>query len=172
MIADYSASLGRNVKIYPIACKDLAQQVEDGKINDPATTDLIDSYVDVFRLNDVRTIVLGCTHYPFVSEQIRKSMGRSVTLLNPATRVAEQTYDFIKATMRLGRGKVENRFFYTCDADGTGGNDDSPWVAPDKKTLWEELTGIAGIDAKPLHIDTPFTDWTRWASLTSQAKNP
>lgn len=170
MLSSYSAAIGRDISLFPIACKDLAQQVEDGKINDPETAELIDGYVDVFKQNDVRSIVLGCTHYPFVSDLIKRSMGRNVTLLNPAIRVAEQTYDFVRSTISLGRGRVENKFFYTCDASGNGGNDDSPWIAPDKKRLWEGLTGIANIDARPLQIDSPFTDWTRWASLTTSNK--
>jgi glutamate racemase len=34
--------------------------------------------------------VLGCTHYPFVAEQIRRLLGPGVTLIDTATAIAER----------------------------------------------------------------------------------
>ncbi len=37
-------------------------------------------------------IVLGCTHYPFLTEEIRKITGNDITIIDPAPAVAKHTF--------------------------------------------------------------------------------
>ena len=50
---------------------------------------------------DVDTIVLGCTHYPFVRSQIEEIVGPDVTIIDPAPAVARQTQRVLKQNRLL-----------------------------------------------------------------------
>ncbi len=52
------------------ACKGLADQVEKGELHSPATLALLNGYVTPLLGQGVDTLVLGCTHYPFVQPAI------------------------------------------------------------------------------------------------------
>jgi glutamate racemase len=49
------------------------------------------------------TLVLGCTHYPFVESELRRSIGAHVTLLEGGAPVARQTRRLLEAAGLLAR---------------------------------------------------------------------
>ncbi|HNU66684.1 MAG TPA: aspartate/glutamate racemase family protein, partial [Methylotenera sp.] len=51
---------------------------------------LIQQYCAPLLTEGADTIVLGCTHYPFVREAIRDIVGDSVTLIDTGAAVAKQ----------------------------------------------------------------------------------
>ncbi len=55
----------------PQACVGLVNQIEQGDLNSPAILELVRQYVTPLLEKNVDTLVLGCTHYPFVAPQIR-----------------------------------------------------------------------------------------------------
>lgn len=61
------------------ACKGLADQVEKGELHSPATMALLNQYVTPLLRQGADTLVLGCTHYPFVQPAI-ESLVRQVAL--------------------------------------------------------------------------------------------
>ncbi len=54
------------VRFLPQACPGLADQVEKGELHTPATARLLRNYVAPLLEQDADTLVLGCTHYPFL----------------------------------------------------------------------------------------------------------
>lgn len=55
------------------ACVGLADQIEKGELDSPATAMLVDRYVTPLVARGADTLVLGCTHYPFVRPLIEAS---------------------------------------------------------------------------------------------------
>ena len=55
------------------ACIGLVEQIEKGELQSPATSQLIDRYVAPLIAQGADTLVLGCTHYPFVRPLIEAS---------------------------------------------------------------------------------------------------
>ena len=53
-------------------CPGLVEQIEHGDIHSQTTYELIQQYVQPLVDNNADTLVLGCTHYPFVSHLIKK----------------------------------------------------------------------------------------------------
>lgn len=75
------------------ACNGLADQIEKGELNSRETAMLVESYVAPLLRQQADTLVLGCTHYPFVQSLIAKiaaDAGRSVTLVDTGEPVARQ----------------------------------------------------------------------------------
>lgn len=87
---ELSRRFGNNVKLHNQACPGLADQVEAGLLDDVGTTQLLQHYLTPLIAQQVDTIVLGCTHYSFLSTQIRQIVGQSTLLIDTSYAVAEQ----------------------------------------------------------------------------------
>ena len=68
----------------------LVERVEAGELSTPPTRSLVERYVRPLVDNGADTIVLGCTHYPFLSEVIQDVAGSGVTVIDPAVAVAKE----------------------------------------------------------------------------------
>jgi glutamate racemase len=73
------------------ACPGLAAAIEDGGVDAAAVRELVAEYVAPLRAAGVDTIVLGCTHYPFVLEAIAEHAGSDTVVIDPAPAVARHT---------------------------------------------------------------------------------
>ena len=83
-------SYGRNVKVVTQACIGLVECIERGELNAAATKALIRQYTAPLLAEGADTIVLGCTHYPFVKEVIREIVGADISLIDTGAAVAKQ----------------------------------------------------------------------------------
>jgi len=66
----------------------------------------------------IDTVVLGCTHYPFVIPQIQSIVGPHVRVIDPAPAVARQIKRLLEAQhlLNLGPDTGHLNFFTTGDA--------------------------------------------------------
>ena len=81
----------RDVKIFENTCPGLVSQIEEGDLDSPETHRILVSAIQPMLAQNVDTIVLGCTHYPFVIPLIRKIAGPGVNVIDPAPAIARQT---------------------------------------------------------------------------------
>ncbi|MCP4304811.1 MAG: glutamate racemase [bacterium] len=79
------------VRIVEQACPGLADAVERLGVHAPETLALVERYVAPLREAGVDTLVLGCTHYPFLLGAIQEVAGSGVTVIDPSPAVARQT---------------------------------------------------------------------------------
>ena len=96
MYNKYIQELNKNVTIYGKACPLFVPLVENGYINEgnPVTRLVIADYLTELRDTGIDTLILGCTHYPLLTEIIADIMGPGVTLIDSgaaAARVLRQT---------------------------------------------------------------------------------
>jgi len=78
------------VNILKDTCPGLVQQIEAGAIHSPKTETILREALEPMITQSIDTIVLGCTHYPFVIPIIQKIVGEQITIINPAPAVAKQ----------------------------------------------------------------------------------
>lgn len=83
-------SYGRNVKVVTQACVGLVECIERGELDSPETKALILQYTSPLLAEGADTIVLGCTHYPFVRDAIREVVGDNIALIDTGAAVAKQ----------------------------------------------------------------------------------
>jgi len=81
---------GADVKILMQACPGLVEQVEAGKLRDDRTRALVERYVLPLLNQGADTLVLGCTHYPFLAALIREIAGATVTVVDPSAAIARE----------------------------------------------------------------------------------
>ncbi len=71
-------------------CNGLADQIEKGETHSRATAQLVQRYVAPLLAQQADTLVLGCTHYPFVEQLVREVAGSDVRLVDTGEPVARQ----------------------------------------------------------------------------------
>ena len=81
---------GQNVELILTPCAGLVERIERAELNTPATRKLVSSFVTPMLQAGADTIVLGCTHYPFVRDVVQDIVGNSITVVEPGAAVARQ----------------------------------------------------------------------------------
>src|SRR3954471_755610 len=69
----------------------LVECVETGDVDGPETERLLRLYAEPLLARGADTIVLGCTHYPFLRDALQRLVGPQVTLIETGEAVARQT---------------------------------------------------------------------------------
>lgn len=90
----FAALLSRwkgQAEVVCVPCPGLAQAIESGDLEAPAVRALVARYTAPLRAQAVDTVVLGCTHYPWVAPLIQDALGPEVRLIDTAQAVAAQT---------------------------------------------------------------------------------
>jgi glutamate racemase len=81
-------------------CPGLALAIEQGDLQAPEVLRLLVQYCGQLRDKQVDTVVLGCTHYAFVHDQIKALLGPGVRLIDTAEAVAQQAARRFEAMAR------------------------------------------------------------------------
>lgn len=81
---------GKGMQVLLQACPGFVEQVEKAELSGPATQALVARYVAPLLQQGADTLVLGCTHYPFLSPMIQSVAGSGVTVLDPSAAVARE----------------------------------------------------------------------------------
>ena len=82
-----------HVRFITQACNGLVDQIEKGELNSRQTLALVERYVTPLLQQNADTVVLGCTHYPFIQsliQQVAKTAGHSIMLIDTGEPVARQ----------------------------------------------------------------------------------
>jgi glutamate racemase len=79
-----------DVQLFQNTCPGLVQQIEKGYLDTPKTRRILEEALEPMLREGVDTLVMGCTHFPFVIPLIRKIAGEDVRVIDPAPAVARQ----------------------------------------------------------------------------------
>lgn len=79
-----------DVEVVSQVCHGLVEQIEAGAFDTPETEQLLRRCLDPLLAAGADTLVLGCTHYPYLLPQIQCIAGPDVTVLDAAPAVARQ----------------------------------------------------------------------------------
>ena len=99
----------KNVKIYQNTCSGLVQEIEKGNFTGIETRNILENALFPMLENEIDSVVLGCTHYPFVIPLIKEIVGPEVTVIDPAPAVAKQTLRIFSKGDDPGSKKKQNR---------------------------------------------------------------
>lgn len=80
----------KDVSLYQQTCPGLVEQIEAGELASQKTREILEDALIPMIKKGIDTVVLGCTHYPFVISIIRDIVGEDVRVIDPAPAVARQ----------------------------------------------------------------------------------
>lgn len=106
-----------DAKIYLKACPLLVSLVEENWIKSGETKRILKKYLKPFKDYNVDTLILGCTHYPLLSDIISNIMGKNVTIVDPATEIVDEVKEILENNEDLKKKlkKSKNHKFYFSD---------------------------------------------------------
>jgi glutamate racemase len=90
LFASLVERFGANIKLFRQVCPGLVEQVEAGRLDTADTHALLCRCLTPMLEAGVDTIVLGCTHYPFLLPLIQSIAGPDVRVIDPSPAVAKQ----------------------------------------------------------------------------------
>ena len=120
----YRATVGRwarDVRVVEQVCIGLADLVERGELEGEHCDAVLRGFLQPMLRAGADTVVLGCTHYPFVIEAIRRLGGSSLAVLDPAPAVARHLGEVLGRSGLLCSASADplpalrHRFFTTGD---------------------------------------------------------
>jgi len=98
-MADLVARFARDREVIIQPCPGLVEQVERHALHTPETARLLQRYLEPILLRGADTLVLGCTHYPFLRPAIEDLVGPAVTVIDTAPAIARR----LQALLREGK---------------------------------------------------------------------
>lgn len=107
-----------NMKVFGKACPLFVPLVEEGMINNPATSLIAHEYLDEFQKSEIDTLVLGCTHYPFLHNLITQIMP-NVRLIDTGEYAALEVKKLLEENENLGNHDKYKLDFYLTDTPYT-----------------------------------------------------
>ena len=106
-------SFARDCTVYNVGCTNLVSLIEEGRISGKQIQRELTKILTPLLADGVDVVALGCTHYPFLQNEIRAIVGDKVKILDSGGAVARHVYRILdknKALALAGRGRHE---FYT-----------------------------------------------------------
>lgn len=109
-------SINPDTEIFAAACPLFVPLVEEGWAAHDVTRRVVETYLGPLKLKRIDTLILGCTHYPFLRSVIGGRMGRSVRLVDSAEAVVRHMKAYLDAhpamSDRLEKGN-RHEFYLT-----------------------------------------------------------
>ncbi len=107
------------VELLQNTCPGLVQQIERGMLHGKETRRILEDALLPMIEKNIDTVVLGCTHYPFVIPLIQRIVGGNVRVIDPAPAVARQMGRLLEAEemKNLSESKGELKFFTSGDPE-------------------------------------------------------
>ena len=108
------AKYGDGIKILTQPAPRLVELVEDGELESMKAESILHQYLDPLLDQGIDTLVLGCTHYPFLRPMIEKICGPKVTVLDTGLAIARQTSKLLaESELSNSSTTVGQDIFYT-----------------------------------------------------------
>ena len=114
MSGAYNEKIGQfnpNIKVYGQYCPNWVHIVEENSMNLPESVKIIKSDFDKMMQNKPDKIVLGCTHYPFLTDVLAK-FGSKDLFIDPAEPFAKYIKEYLAKNSMLSDFKTGNDEFY------------------------------------------------------------
>lgn len=106
--------------VYQQAAPELVSLIESGLQHGQEMQMMLRHYVQPLVGAGIDTLILGCTHYELVADQIAGILGPNVTIIHQGQTVADRLQDYLFRHAELSHKLVvgqERRFCYTSNAD-------------------------------------------------------
>ncbi|QSE95940.1 glutamate racemase [Fulvivirga lutea] len=108
-------ALKKNIALESLATPLLVPMIEEGFFNNKISYEIIEKYLQHKDLQNISALVLGCTHYPLVKDQINKFFNNKVDILDSSEVTADYLKKYLSDTGLLNDEHVEDDHFLVSD---------------------------------------------------------
>lgn len=116
-VANLCSRYAKDIKVILQPCPGLANQVERGQFQGGLTRQLLEEFILPGIAAGADTIVLGCTHYAFLADEISLLAGPSVTVVDPSAAIARQLARVVPETSAPHQPAANTTYYTSGSAD-------------------------------------------------------
>ena len=98
--------LDAGVRVHKQEGVGLVPLIEEGKINTPEMFALLEQYLRPMVAEGMDYLVLGCTHYPYLTSLISEILPENVRIMDSAEAVAKQTERILSQNNLLAKDAI------------------------------------------------------------------
>ncbi|MGC5170924.1 glutamate racemase [Microbacterium sp. DT81.1] len=109
--------VNERLRVFARACPRFVEFVEAGQTNTPEVLAVAEGYLAPLRHAGIDTLVLGCTHYPFLKGAISYVMGPDVSLVSSDTETANDVYRQLVSRDLLAGANAASTHIYEATGD-------------------------------------------------------
>lgn len=102
-----------NSKVIEVEGNGLVELIENGQLHSQEIYSLLQKYLTPMITAGIDTLVLGCTHYPYLIPKIRRILPANVQIIDSGRAVAKQTKAILLEYKKLGNSSQTTHTFYT-----------------------------------------------------------
>ena len=105
--------------VYEQACPELVPLIEGGHRDGEIVEKPLKRYLEPLLERNIDTLILGCTHYPYLLVPIKRLVGTGVEIVDPAEAAAREARDTLEVLGLLSEEKVGEDLFFVSGEPGT-----------------------------------------------------
>lgn len=114
LLLETSQRFAQGVEVVEQVGEGLVSLIEKGQMHSTEMDVLLKSHIQPMLKKKIDYLVLGCTHYPFLTPQIEALVGDKVKVLDSGEAIARQTKVILEQESMINKDHNEiSRFFYT-----------------------------------------------------------
>jgi glutamate racemase len=118
--------LGNKLKLNSLATPLLVPMIEEGFLQGTISQDIINEYLKKPSLQEIRALILGCTHYPLIKEQVSNYYNGNVEVIDSSEIVAKSLKAYLEYNLLIN----------------TSENSQDQFIVSDFTESFEELTNL------------------------------
>jgi len=114
--ANSISSKNSSINVKSLATPLLVPMIEEGFLHNNIAHDVITKYLGDEKLDGINSLVLGCTHYPLIKNELSNFYNKSIEILDSSTITAQFLKDFLESSNFANEsGTTGNSRFYVSD---------------------------------------------------------
>lgn len=119
-------ALGNELKLHSLATPLLVPMIEEGFLQGTISQDIINEYLKKPLLQNISALILGCTHYPLIKDQVRSFYSEKVEVIDSSEIVATSLSAYLDYNLLTN----------------TSDNSSNQFMVSDYTSSFEELTKL------------------------------
>ena len=89
-------NINQSIKVISTPCPLFVPLAEEGWLDEPATKLIAEEYLETIKKANIDTLILGCTHYPLLTEVIQEVVSSKIKLVDSAQAMASETAELLR----------------------------------------------------------------------------
>lgn len=103
----------RDIKIFSKDCPGFARDIENGKFKTIEFSPNIKEEMEFFRDKNINHLLLACTHYSFIKNEIKKQFSLNTTIIDSSSIILNKTVDYLENHKELEIKKDASTLIFT-----------------------------------------------------------
>jgi len=114
LLLETSQRFAQGVEVVEQVGEGLVSLIENGRMHSSEMDALLERHIQPMLKKNIDYLVLGCTHYPFLTPQIKTLVGDKISVLDSGEAIARQTKVILEQENLINKDHHEiSRLFYT-----------------------------------------------------------